>query len=174
MRWTLSAVAALALVAALAACGGDDPGDDAADDVPAATLAPAPTSTTSTTLSMEAEVEAAYLRSWDVYSDAVLTFDTSKLADVYADDALKLRLDEVARLQADNTPARTEVSHHITNIEIIDTEHVIVHDSYENHSVLLNAETKQPIEPDPNETVDREYKMRLADGTWKIWFVVAL
>ena len=39
------------------------------------------------TLSVEAEVEAAYLRSWDVYSEAMRTFDTSHLDEVYVDDS---------------------------------------------------------------------------------------
>ena len=104
--------AALVLVVALAGagCSGDDDAD--ASDSPAATVGTAPT--TSTTLSVEAEVEAAYLRSWDVYTEAVRTFDTSKLADVYVGDALTSRLAEINRLREANTPVRMDVDHDIT------------------------------------------------------------
>src|SRR4051812_4363124 len=101
---TLCAVASVALVAGCGGGGGPDAG-------PSATLATATTQRTTTTRSPKAEVEAAYLKSWDVYTKAMRTFDTSHLADVYADKALQLRLDEINGLKAKHTPARMRVDH---------------------------------------------------------------
>jgi hypothetical protein len=163
-RWLL----ALAFAGALAACGGGG------GSTPSATLATTPTTArTTTTQSVEAQVEAAYLKSWDVYADAVRTFDTSKLATVYTDKALTLRLDEVARLRADDTPARTVVTHRITKIDLLKPGEAVVHDDYENHSVLLDGKTGAPIEKDPNAVVSRQYAMRNVEGVWKVWLVVA-
>ena len=85
------------MAVAVASCSGGD--DDAASTT--TTLAPSTTTTTtaperpaSTTTTafdpatVEGEVEAAYLRSWDVYADAVydLELDEQALAEVYADE----------------------------------------------------------------------------------------
>lgn len=167
---TLWAVASVSLVAA---CGGG--GDDAGAG-PAATLATPTTaerSTTSTTLSVEAQVEAAYLKSWDVYTDAMRTFDTSKLADVYVGEALRARIAEVNGLKAANTPGRMEVEHDLI-VQLLDDGGAVVKDSYINHSVLLDAETQQPTEHDPNERLNREYGLRREGGTWKVWFVLVV
>ena len=96
------------MAVAVASCSGGD--DDAASTT--TTLAPSTTTTTtapereaSTTTTafdpatVEGEVEAAYLRSWDVYADAVydLELDEQALAEVYADEHLQAKLDEISR-----------------------------------------------------------------------------
>jgi hypothetical protein len=152
---TLYAFASIALVAG---CGGDD--DDAA---PPATVG---TVTTSTTLSVEQEVEAAYLRSWDVYTEAMRTFDTSQLKEVYIGEALALRLDEVGDLEAANTPARMSVEH---DYEItVDGETAVVVDAYVNHSVLVDPMTGEPTEADPNNRLTTRYEFRKVGDTWRI------
>jgi len=162
----LRTIGAVLVLVLLAACSGDD-------DSPAATLQTSTTAHTTTTQSVESEVEAAYLKSWDVYSNAVRTFDSSELASVYTGDALKLRLDEVARLKAANTPATTKVTHHISAIDFTNDSEAVVHDDYENHSVLLDGKTGHPIEQDPKSVVKRQYGMRIENGTWKVWLVVS-
>ena len=96
------------MAVAVASCSGGD--DDAASTT--TTLAPSTTTTTtapereaSTTTTafdpatVEGEVEAAYLRSWDVYADAVydLELDEQALAEVYADEHLEPTVDEISR-----------------------------------------------------------------------------
>ena len=157
----------LALVV-IAGCGGsNDPG------VPSATIAPADTpdkTTTSTTEAMtpEEEVEAAYLRSWDVYADSLRTFDDSEYPDVYAEEALASRRAELAKLKAANTPVRIDVEHNYSLQIVDDGRQAVVLDAYRNHSVLLDAETGEPTEPDPDKLVRRQYPMKRIGGAWKI------
>jgi hypothetical protein len=155
---TLCAVASVILVAA---CAGDD--DDAS--APAATLGTAATTTT-TALTVEEEVEAAYLRSWEVYADAVLTFDISRLEESYADTALETVRNEVAELRAANTPVRAAVEH---DIEITTSDDgAVVLDRYVNHSVLLDPDTLEPSEPDPDNVLLFSYALKEVNGTWKV------
>ena len=158
---------AVASVALASGCGGGG------EKGPAATVATAPTTertTTSTTLSPEAEVEAAYLKSWDVYTEAVLTFDTSKLAETFAGPALELVRADVQKLHADNTPARMRVEHSY-EIEVADEIARIV-DKYLNHSVLVDADSGEPTEADPNKRVNYEYTLQETEGTWKVVDIV--
>jgi hypothetical protein len=155
---------ALCLVA-LAACGNDAPA------TPSATLSSAPTTEhTTTTLSVEQQVEAAYLKSWDVYSKAMRSLDTSHLAEVYVGKALELRTKEVSDLKAANTPARMDVEHRYS-IDIVGPDQAVVRDNYVNHSVLLHA-NGSPAESDPNNVLKREYLMTRLSGSWKIADVI--
>ena len=95
--------AALIVVAAcLTGCQSDE-----TPATPSATVATAPATTapsTTTTLvptvapTPEQEVEAAYLKSWEVYADALLRLDGSRFPEVYVDDALTMRNEELAEL----------------------------------------------------------------------------
>ena len=92
----------IALALGLVACS-DDPDDEHAhapsetSSSSTTTTAPErPASTTTTAFdpaSVEGEVEAAYLKSWDVYADAVydLVLDEEALAEVYAEDHLETK-----------------------------------------------------------------------------------
>ena len=83
------------LAVAVASCsGGDDPeaaSTTIAEPTSTTTTAPERQASTTTTAfdpaTVEGEVEAAYLRSWDVYADAVydLELDEAALAEVYAE-----------------------------------------------------------------------------------------
>ena len=160
MKRGASRLCALLLAASAVACGGDS-----AESSPSATLEDP---TTTTTLSVEAEVEAAYLRSWDVYADAVLTFDTSKLATAYSGPALEVVSADVEELRQANTPARMDVDHDY-EIEVdVESGLARVIDRYKNHSVLLDGETKATIEPDPDELIEEEYLMQNTGGAWKV------
>ena len=68
----------------------EQPTDDTAPERPAST-----TTTAFDPASVEGEVEAAYLKSWDVYADAVydLVLDEEALAEVYAERAPRDRRD---------------------------------------------------------------------------------
>lgn len=156
---------AVASVALASGCGGG--GEQGA----AATLATAPTTertTTSTTLSPEAEVEAAYLQSWDVYTEAVLTFDTSKLADVYDGRALDLVKGEVARLMEANTPLVVEVEHSL-DVNLGAAGDALVTDTYVNRNYRVDGTTKEPID-DPNDpgTYVEVYALRKVGESWRV------
>jgi hypothetical protein len=157
-RWLL----VLPLLVAAASCSSDDPTG------PSAAVTTPPTSErTTTTLSIEQEVEAAYLRSWDVYAKAVRDLDPSGLEESYADAALELERNEVADLVAANTPVRVQVEHKYS-INVVDSTHAVVFDRYRNHSVLLDAKTGHPAEPDPDNEIAQTYALRRIDGKWKV------
>lgn len=169
VRRRLVPLLSLALLVASAACGSaGEPGTPAASE-PAPVTQPKRTTTTEA-MTPEEEVEAAYLRSWEVYADAMLNLDASLLGTAFADDALELRRSEVDMLAKAGTPALMRVDHGIHAISI-DGDAATLLDRYVNHSVLVDAESGDPIEPDPNEEVRRAYTLRKTGGTWKVVFV---
>jgi hypothetical protein len=187
---TVAAVPGRAVVTAFlcwlaVGCGGTTP----ASDAPSATLAegrpaPAPTTTTTTTaaeptptttttttttapLTPEGEVEAAYLRSWDVYADAMLRLDPARLPEVYTGAALDTRRSEIADLTSLRTPARMRVEHDY-EVVVVDDTNALVLEQYRDHSVLLDGTTMQPLGPDPDQTVSREYVLRKEVDGWRV------
>lgn len=165
-------VCLLVLALAVAGCGGSSEAK-----APSATVGPPGTTggTTSTAkaLTPEEEVEAAYLRSWDVYAKAMRTLDVSQLGVVYADEALVLRREEVAGLEQANTPARMRVEHDYS-ISLLASDRALVVDSYRNHSVTLDPQTGEASEPDPNNLLRRKYDLRKEGGRWLVVRVTAL
>ena len=153
-----------ALAVAVASCtGGDDP-----EGAPTTTVAPSATSTTTTTAperpasttttafdpaSVEGAVEAAYLRSWDVYADAVydLELDEPALAEVYAEE----HLDQARRDRGGSRTAGQRSSSSTTTTTSVHgrRRRPCVIDRYRNHQVLIDPETKEPIEDDPDEAL---------------------
>lgn len=173
---------AVALLAA--ACSGNDP-----EAAPSTTAAPSstvePTTTTtapermaSTTTtafdpaSVEGEVEAAYLKSWDVYADAVyhLELDEEALAEVYAGDGLSNLRREIENRIADGRAALASVDH---DYEIAVTGNTIasVVDSITNHQVLIDPTTKEPIEEDPNEAQLMNFVMERIGDAWYVTLI---
>jgi hypothetical protein len=153
----------LPVLCLLAACSGSSPAS------PSASVTEPPTSTTTT--SVEAEVEAAYLRSWEVYAKAMLELDESRLGEVFARRALDLRRTEVADLRRKGTPARMQVEHRIAAVSVRD-DAAYVTDNYVNHSVVLDPISKEPAEPDPNSSESRTYTLERIDGAWRVTFVL--
>jgi hypothetical protein len=157
-RWAVLGVVVLAAVAC----------SDGEADGPSASLTSPPSTEVQT---VEQEVEAAYLRSWEVYAEAMLNLDPSGLAESYAKKALDLRIGEVAALKAKGTPARMQVEHGIADVSVRSGA-AYVTDNYTNHSVVLDPETKEPAEPDPNTSVSRTYTLERIKGTWRVTFVL--
>jgi hypothetical protein len=174
----------LVLVVGAVACGDDG-------EPEAATTTPSTTATTTTTTAperepsttttafdpttVEGEVEAAYLRSWDVYADAVydLELDEQALAEVFGGDHLATKIDEINRRIENGEAAFVRIDHDYS-IELIDGSTAIVVDSYRNHQVLIDPETKQPVEEDPDEVVIDAITLRLMAGVWKVTFLEGL
>jgi hypothetical protein len=167
-----------ALAVAVASCaGGDDPAGpattDTAERTSTTTTAPErPASTTTTAFdpaSVEGAVEAAYLRSWDVYADAVydLELDEPALASVYAGEHLETKRNEIEGRIEDGRAAHVRIDHDYT-IDLVDDSTAIVIDRYRNHQVLIDPATKQPIEDDPDELVVDAVTLRLVSGLWHV------
>ncbi len=139
---------------------------------PTTTAPERPASTTTTAFdpaTVEGQVEAAYLRSWDVYADAVynLELDEAALAEVYAEPLLTVRRDEIVGRIEDGRAAHVRVEHRY-EIALIDSTTASVIDAYVNHQVLIDPETKQPVEDDPNEVLTDVITLNLIDGEWKL------
>lgn len=162
------------------ACSSDDDGgavtttERTTTSTSSTTTAPErPASTTTTAYdpaAVEGQVEAAYLRSWDVYADAVynLQLDEQALAEVYADPLLGVIRDEVSRRVADRRAAHVRVDHQY-EIQITGPGTAAVVDSYVNHQVLIDPETREPIEADPNRTIVDAFTLRFVDGGWLVF-----
>lgn len=168
----------IALAAGAAACSDSD-------DPSAATTTAAPTSTTTTTVpperapsttttafdpaSLEGEIEAAYLRSWDVYAAAVydLELDEQALAEVYAGDSLTNLTEEIADRASTGRAAHVRVDHDY-DITVLGPTSAFVLDAYRNHQVLIDPVSKQAVEPDPDEKQLYGFTLDLIDGTWRV------
>ncbi len=164
----------------VAACS-DSPADSAvptttADVVTTTTVTtapPRPTSTTTTEFdpaSVEGQVEAAYLHSWDVYAEAVydLELDEAQLAKVYADPLLGvLRTELESRIQ-DGRAALVRVEHDY-EIQLTGSDSAAVIDTYVNHQVLIDPGTYEPIEADPNTTIVDAFTLRRVDSRWVVF-----
>lgn len=128
---------------------------------------PSTTTTAFDPASVEGAVEAAYLKSWDVYADAVynLELDESALSEVYADPLLGVRRNEITSRIAEDRAALVSVEHRY-QVNITGAETAIVIDKYVNHQVLIDPLSKQPIEDDPNETIVDASTARLVNRQW--------
>lgn len=180
-RWLLAALAPVLLP--LLACSDDDGGSDETTSTTVAptsttasttttTAPPLPSSTTTTMFdpsTVEGEVEAAYLRSWDVYAEAVYTLelDEAAFADVYTDEHLATKTNELSDRISDGRAALVRVEHNYS-IEVLQPGLAAVVDALVNHQVLIDPSTKQPIEEDPNEPLVEITTMRLENGKWKV------
>jgi len=174
---------ALGLTAALvltAACGDDDGSSESTTtDRPTSTettVPDRPASTTTTAFdpaSVEGEVEAAYLASWDVYADAVydLELDQQALAEVFAGEHLQTKTDEITERIEDGRAALVRVEHDY-EIQMVDETTAVLVDEFVNHQVLIDPETKEPIEEDPNERGADAVSLKQSGGVWRVTRVV--
>jgi hypothetical protein len=172
--------------ALLAACSNDSSGAPAATTERPTTTAPAstttsstapprPTSTTTTMFdptSVEGQVEAAYLKSWDVYAEAIynLELDEKALAEVYADPLLDVLRKELLGRVKDARAAFVDVEH-AYDIVMSDSELASVVENMTNHQVLIDPSTKRPVEPDPNEKQLLNFVMKKVNGTWRVTLI---
>ena len=162
-------------IAVATGCSGDD-----AERATGTTASPATTSTTpdrpTTTTSLvydpatvEGQVEQAYLKSWDVYAEAVYTLvlDEAALTSVYADPQLGFFRAEIGSRVTDGRSA-LHVMRHSVSVEITGPSTAVVFDEQVNHQVLIDRMTKQPTEADPNNSISAVVQMDLLEGVWKV------
>jgi hypothetical protein len=114
-----------------------------------------------------AEVERAYLRFWEVWTSANVDLDPSLMAEVTTGHLLELFVEELQELKAKDEPARIAVEHNY-EIVLLGPDVASVEDRYVNHSVRIDSETLQPIEPDPNVPVRKSHTLRKVNGQWKV------
>jgi hypothetical protein len=157
----------------LAACGGDDAEVASPTTVVTTSTVPErPTTTTSLVYdpaTVEGQVEQAYLRSWDVYADAVynLKLDEAALASVYGEPHLTSVRDEIKERVNTGRAARFGMEHSY-EISILSEETAVVLDRQVNHQVLIDQVSKVPIEGDPAEQIVRAVVLSLSEGAWRV------
>jgi hypothetical protein len=123
---------------------------------------PTPTST-----DVRVQVDEAYLHAWDVWAEALLELDPSRLPEVLTGRALRVVEQRLKKQREENQPVRLSAEHNY-RIVIVDPTTASVDDRYVNHSVRLDPDTLEPNEEDPNQRLRTSFTMRLVDGTWKI------
>ena len=166
-RPALLSTSALVVALTLGACGSDGPDGGEAAEV---TTPPAAERTT-TTLSVEEEVERAYLRSWDVYAKAVRDLDPMGLEQAYAGDALETVRAEVMRLKAAGTPIVVKIEHDL-DVQLVSPDEAVVVDQYVNRNYRTTL-AGEPID-DPNKagTYVESYQLKRAGREWSVVRIV--
>jgi hypothetical protein len=175
-RVTLCFAVALGL---LVACSDDSPEatptTETTSSTTTSTAPERPVSTTTTAFdpaSVEGAVEAAYLKSWDVYADAVydLVLDEDALAEVYAEESLSGKVEEIEGRIADGRAAHVVVDHEY-DVVMVDSTTAHVVDRFVNHQVLIDPTTKEPVEKDPNEKLVFNFTVCLGDDGWRVTYI---
>lgn len=174
----------MAMTVALAGCGDGETAAPTTTVVPttAAPTTEAPTTTTvppttvtaleaDPSLTPEEQVEAAYLRSWEVYLEALRSGQTIHLRSAYAGAALSLRLSEIQRLVDQGHAVEGTVDHNY-EISFLDDATAVVIDRYTNGLTLVDGTTRQTLEPTPNDRVVRIYTLKRLEGRWLVSDVV--
>lgn len=133
------------------------------------TPAASPTRWPTTTSPLEREIEDAYQRYLQIYSEAVLNLDTSHLSEVLDGRALQLVTAEVNDLKARGRPVKIiENDRLIALSRVTDTSATLI-DEYTSRSVLVDPTTKQPLpRTGPPTRIRQSYEFRKVDGVWKI------
>ncbi|MCU1484124.1 MAG: hypothetical protein JWN67_870 [Actinomycetia bacterium] len=165
LTMTRRSLSVLLLVMVIAGCGGSD---DAKG--PTATVGPDKTTESTTTTkppTPEEEVEAAYLKSWDVYAKAKRELTTEGLDCCYAGKQLPKTTADIQDRIDTRRPARVSVDHDY-QIRLLAEDVAEVRDSYRNHSVLVDPDSGKPIEPDPNDQFVDLTTLQRVDGQWKV------
>jgi hypothetical protein len=156
----LLAIFAGGLLIGFLALGDDGQSSGATETTP-------PTSPSDTPTDPRAQVEQAYLDAWDVWEEALVELDASRLSEVFTGSALDVVTNQVEEQERKNEPVRIRAEHNYS-ITMIDSETASVEDRYINHNVRLDPETLEPIEPDQETRVRRSFTLTRVDSTWKI------
>ena len=180
-RFRLVACVCAVLAISAAACGDD--GGETTERASVTTAESTTTSEATTTtepapefealpadpnLTPEQQVEAAYLHSWDILLDALGNARTDHLAQAFADRGLELATENVERLTDDGHVVEGPPEHNIRGV-VVDGNNATLIDEYTNHLTLVDADSGEPIEADPDELVLRQYQFEKREGVW--WVV---
>lgn len=140
-----------------------------------ATPVAAPTSTTTDPSDLqvaksplEREIEAAYLRYWEVRAEAFLNQDTSRLSEVMAEAELARTRQQIDDLKAQGRAARIVVEHRIAFLEVSESR-ARLYDEYLNKSYLVDPQRKQSVQtPGPGGVAKVSYELKKIDGAWRV------
>ena len=117
---------------------------------------------------LEREIEAAYLRYWQIRTQAYLDLDTSHLAEVMADEELARNEAQIRDLKAQGRAAKLDVEHRIAFAKVA-PDSAIIYDEYLNKSVFVDVQTKQELKTsEPPEREKISFYMQKIGGVWKV------
>jgi hypothetical protein len=138
--------------------------DAAASPTPETAVDESPTAE----LTVEQEVEQAYLRYWEVYSEALYQLDTSRAHEVAAGEELRRIEEEVAGFRDRGRAVRVDVSHTYFIYDVTDDE-AKIYDEILNRSYTVDPETKEPSQgPDIADLQKDIFFLEKIDGVWKV------
>jgi len=93
---------------------------------------------------------------------------------VYVDPSLSSRRDQVDQLNSDGRRIEGAIDPQIFSMAILTPTEAVVIGEYRNHLVYVDAETGEPLEPDPDVDVSYRYRIVLEEGSWRIKYVEPL
>lgn len=137
---------------------------------PAATSVPTtePIGLSTPELTDQQIVEQAYLRYWEVYSEALLQLDTSRIPEVAADEELQRIQEEVEGFRQRGQAVRANVTHRYFVFDVTERE-AKIHDEIFDRSFTVDPVMKEPaIGPDSGSLVKDNYSLKKIDGVWKV------
>lgn len=172
-------VVALALVAGLAvsACNGDDDAESASttsETTESTTSTSESTTTTDPEAELKAEVEAAYMASWDAFEQIYANPDPANplIKQTYTGVSLEAVLDEVSRsvlegeaIRRPDDPANLVIE--VMRIEPASEEEAVVTACWVDGYVVYD-QTSGAVKNETVSTKTTTAVMRLEDGRWKI------
>jgi hypothetical protein len=119
-------------------------------------------------------VERAYLRYWDVYSNALFALEVNRLPEVMAGDELVDAQRQVQDLRSQGRRATVDVQHDYVVVPLGETR-ATVHDKYRNRSYMVDARTGERVQsPGEGRIVEIAAQLELVDGTWKVTHIAQL
>lgn len=118
---------------------------------------------------LEREIESIYYRYLQVYSDAVLNLDASRLAEVLDGRALQLVTEEVNELKANGTPVKIIEDDRVIAFGRVTDMSATLIDEYTSRSVYVDPNTHQPLPRTGAPTrIRQSYEFRKISGVWKV------
>ena len=120
-------------------------------------------------LELRHEIEDAYVRFWQVRTDAVLRLDPSELPKVVAGDALQREEAWIARLRDEGRTSRIIVDLQFRVVQATATT-ATVQDDVQSRGYDVDPVTKAPLGPIPQqaEVLKASFELRKHDGVWKV------
>lgn len=132
------------------------------------TVAASPTGLPVASSPLEREIEEAYLRYWDVLTQAYLNLDTSRLSEVMSGAELARQEQQIRDLKAQGRAAKLEAQHRIAFVQV-SADHAVIYDEYLNRSIFVDPVTKQELPTkEPPATEKISFEMRKINGNWKV------
>lgn len=121
------------------------------------------------------EIEHAYLTFWFVYGQAALNLEPEQIDQVATGEALQKLKAQIEEQRSKNQPVRIRVEHNYQIVYPIPgsgSDTASVDDRYVNHSVRLDSQTRQPVEPDPAASTHDTYTLKKVNGKWLVTEII--